>query len=594
MGIQGDPLRTVQPGEPMRISADTWNRILNDVRNRPATAPIPVDTDRVYNQAIVRAANDTDNDPGGPFDLPVFSIVTLIDGVPTNAGDAAYEGYFSARSPGNGVTGDPTTELIGVTLDPLPAGSTKLGRVCIVGVVPVKLASADIGGGYCDATAGAIDTMTAMPGGRFPILGDTSTIGGRSNVAFVCLGAGGAGPEFFEVTVNDRQEVSGTWSYGWVGIVDSSKTGTLPATAVFVHVQTSDGLNPDIYTLALKGATAGSTFTLADPSTPTSAIAYDASASTVQALLTNFTVSGDGTVATPYTFTGNDGSSHALIVDGSGLLPTVSHSPLVFSNNNPMDVPVNCWARLKSGANPKVKVDITQEANGASLPMIFVVTISHTVDGVMTGAFDEGSASGSIPWNPTASQVHTALTALVACTVTGTDLTGPFTVTVTADNDAHTLAFDTANLFGDKIYAGFWSNGNACTGPVGGVYPPSISGWTGPPTPSIAISPSGSSAGPWVVTITDAASGTYQITVDGGSPVSTSFSASASLSGFTASGLTTSPTTLSFTLTASSGSHTLLGFGALLGAAQPEQYLVINPGQCVALRAPVQCSTGGS
>lgn len=397
----------------------------------------------------------------------------------------------------------------------------------------------------------------------------------------------------FPVTLDIRNmDVStGVYNYGWIGIDDLTRTGSIPAFPTLTHIQTHDGLNPDKYSLVLNAT--GGTFVLVDSGTASSAIAYGASASTVQSALTHFTVTGTGTVGDPYILTGaagtdtGTGTGNTLTIDPStALTPTVGHSPATFLNNVPMDLPVNVWLKLQSGGDPVYSMKVIQQGDGVSNPTKFSLSIGSSSDGSYLVSFDGGSFSSPIAWNASSSTVQSALTSLLACMVSGSG--GSFTVTVTADNNLHSATIDGSGLFGNQKYRVVWSNGNACTGAVGGVYPASISGWTGPPTATVSLTPSGSSAGPWVVTLANATGGTYQITVDGGSPVSTSSSGSPSISGFVTTG-----TSGSYTLTATSGSHTLLAFGGLLTASQPRQSVWINGSQCVELITPIQCPPTG-
>lgn len=489
------------------------------------------------------------------------------------------------------------------TSKPIDISTSTTDLQTAIQAVMTNSAAATVSG--TDASDFTLDMMypglwkiTANPGGQ----GDP--FGLFSDAPLYFVNSHKETDDIFPVTANDRQLISGTYTYGWIGIDDSSLVGTLPAIAVFTHTQIHDGLNPDIYAIYIRGGTGG-TFTLTDSGgSPSTAIAYNASHSTVQSALTNFTVTGSGTSSSPWILTGaagnnsGTGTGNTLTIDGTNLLPAVSHGPLTFLNNVPMKVPVNVWAKLKSGKDPDIRAIPLQVGNG-TVPAKFTITLADIVDGTFTGTFDGGTASAAIPWNPTATQLQTALNAVLGCTVTGTDHTGPFTVTVTADNNPHSLALADAGLFGTKVYREVWSNGDACAGPIGGIYAPSINGWVGagvetysgrvltlstPPAPTLSISPTGSSAGPWTITSSGASGGTFQITVDGGSPTSTAYNACPTISGFTTSG-----SVGACILTAASGSHTLLAFGALLTSTQPRQFLTIGSDLCVDLIDPRQC-----
>lgn len=407
----------------------------------------------------------------------------------------------------------------------------------------------------------------------------------------------GPSEELFRANLNRRMLIDSVYEYAWTppgddSDTDSGKTGALPADPQIVHTQTADGLNPDIHTLTLVGATGG-TFTLTDSGgSPTTAIAYNASHSTVQGLLTNFTVTGSGTVADPYVFTGTDASSHTLTIDGTDLTPTSPNSAAQFLNGDVgMAVPVIVWLKLTSGTPPSVDLATFQNADSSSKPMIFQFTLKDVTSGFFTGKFDGGTASAPIQWNASASDIETALTSLLACTVTGTT-PGPFKVTVTADNSTHTFAIDNSGLIGDAEYFVAWSNGNLCTAAIGGCEPTLMPGYTGPPAQStitVSVSPTGSSVGPWTISFANAASGNYQVVVDGGSPVSTAYGTAPSLSGLT---VTTNPDGSYHVAGDGTTSHTITVFGAQLrNTFVPDQVVVIlGSTGCVKLEPIGDCS----
>lgn len=399
------------------------------------------------------------------------------------------------------------------------------------------------------------------------------------------------GNDFFKANLTDRYEKTpDDFVYAWNDPDDSENSGTLPAKAVLVHTQTADTLNPEIYTLTIVGATS-KTFTLTEDingtasgdGTPTVPIVWDASAATVQALLVNFTVTGSGTKADPYVITGKDGNIHGLTADSSGLVPQVSHSPARFLNSaTAMAFPMEVWLRLDSGASPDVQVDETQKGDG-TLPARFRLTFLNIIDGSIAAAFDGGALSTDVDWPLTAEALQTALSESLACTVTaeggGTAAGIQFDVEVTADNNAHTLRVKETNLFGDKEYEAWFSNGNECTGPFGGVDPSKIDGYTGPLPPSVTIDPSGNSQGPWKIDVLNANDGHYDLVVDGGSPTSVSFSACPTIAGFI-SNAGTAPEGNSCQLAQTgTASHDIEVFGGRLRNTKiPDQALILSEG----------------
>ncbi len=179
------------------------------------------------------------------------------------------------------------------------------------------------------------------------------------------LGAGGPGSKLIPVRLKRSMSFPGCgdasesfqyeWTYANRGVVgkgggcwSDSLTygGLLPTNGTLDHVQDADSVSvPEIYivTIDAGGNTAvggdrspGGVFKLNG-----NVFSYGASHATLQAALTNFTVTGTGTALSPYILTGVDASPHSLAIDGSGLTPSTAMNPATFMNvDTDMDTPV--------------------------------------------------------------------------------------------------------------------------------------------------------------------------------------------------------------------------------------------------------------
>lgn len=260
---------------------------------------------------------------------------------------------------------------------------------------------------------------------------------------------------------------------------------SLPVVVGVDHVQIADGWFPNVYVVSILYdglfSTVGGKFTVAEAALSPHTFAPTVSASTIQAALTLFTVTGStlGTLSgvTPYTFTATTASTAStLVVDGTSLTPTIAHYPALTLNSAPLKLPVDVYLTPKSGGNPDVGVTPDQTGDGKSLHSIFTLTRKNLADGTFTFAFDPGATPVTLGWNDTASTMQTALSAVLGCTVTAVS-TDVFTIEVTADYLAHTPDLDKTNLIGNKTYGVVWSNGTLCTGPIGGVDPVALPGY---------------------------------------------------------------------------------------------------------------------
>lgn len=212
-------------------------------------------------------------------------------------------------------------------------------------------------------------------------------------------------------------------------------------------------------------------------------------------------------------------------------------------------------------------------------PMIWHFTREHIVDGEILFIIDGAMSMPVITeFDDDASELQTKISAQLGVTVTG----GPGEFDITCDDDdTHTMEVVCNECFGDQVYEVIWSNPTTCC-IWGGVDLAALEDFTDAPDITATISPSGSSVGPWTITITGADSGFYDITADGGDPVSTAFGSCPTIAGFT-SMLNPDGTC---TVTGDGMAHTLVMYKARLRSHPPKQIPFYDPlTGCVALMA---------
>lgn len=376
-----------------------------------------------------------------------------------------------------------------------------------------------------------------------------------------------------------------------------SSSGTLPAEIQApVHTQTQDGLNPDIWTIKVIGADGGKqTFTETYTGGPhtTAAVAWNANDATINGVLTKFTVASSTSGDTiTHVFTSTDATDARTVTINSytsdPLTPEKPHYPAAFRNNVAMDVPVAVHLLEAAGEAATVTYEVTQVANGLSASEIGILSVLNGRDGTFDLQILKTDTSQTVKWNDTHANVQAAITALgVSSTVTGSD-GGPWTITF-SDKNPHGLIIDYDATIGTTWYIVVWSNGNVCTGGIGGLYPPLITGYTGPPTPTIAVSPTGSSVGPWTITITNATSGNYQVTATGGASGTSNQTWNVAPSGFAGISVTTLSAGIYLLTGNGSTAYTFVVKGAQLRSSDYDYAPFIAGGSCVNLEPIGTC-----
>lgn len=385
-----------------------------------------------------------------------------------------------------------------------------------------------------------------------------------------------------------------------------SESGTIQPVVTTEHTQTEDLFSPDVYTITVVGGTGG-TYTLTDGST-TSAIAFDATDSAINSALTaiSSTFSSSSSVSTnslgvttrTHTFTSSAvNAAHSISMDFSGLEPKAPHYPAVFRNNLPMGTPVAVWLKLAEGKAPNISWSVQQQGDGTSQHAILVLALKHMRDGSYKLRFTTDDPWQTLAWNASAGDIQTALSSLLTCTVAAGTVTADehtFTITITADFDPHKLLIDKGTLVGTAFYVVIWSNGNACTGPFGGLMPSVISGYVGKVAPTISVTQtfvgdSGAQNDTFVLQVNDANGGAFYVVADGdtGSPVDTAWNACPSISGWTVT--TNTDGTCTLVAPDSTPGHTIDAYKARLRSEKAKFQFFGTENDCATLVGYTQC-----
>lgn len=175
---RNDPLRKVQPGEPLAISAAAYNAFVDaarGVRSPGAVAGGPVATPRDGLVVLVR------NSSGG--DVARYGVLAISSPLVSPSSD---EGEFQRRLAFDGVTPSGATAAgkFVVCLQPLADG--EIGRAVLAGLTIAKLSVPGSLGAFAEAASGNVSTLTTGATGTARILWAESS--GTTRWAVVRLG----------------------------------------------------------------------------------------------------------------------------------------------------------------------------------------------------------------------------------------------------------------------------------------------------------------------------------------------------------------------------------------------------------------------
>lgn len=147
----GDPFRKVTPGQPLRISARAWNRVLDTIKPNPGFMAISDGVQPAQNTVLIR------NKSG--HDVPRFGVLG-ISGVEIDPSvdDGKYEKQFAMRPVLTGVTPAAAhRDKFVVMLEPVKDDAVALGA--IGGIIPCKV---ELKGGNHKYAQAKVDDRTQL------------------------------------------------------------------------------------------------------------------------------------------------------------------------------------------------------------------------------------------------------------------------------------------------------------------------------------------------------------------------------------------------------------------------------------------------
>ncbi len=173
-----DPFRQVNAGEPLRIPAPTWNRLMevgrHFTRHRAEVGPPPSPDNALPPAVRVYVRNDT----GG--DLPARAVV----GLDTPPLDPTVTPYDAQQAPlFGGIAPAGAGSAVAVVEGPLASGA--VGRAVVMGVAVVSLAVGDAGHEYCGPTASQTGYLTTAATGPIRVLWKESGTGSKLGVVLL-------------------------------------------------------------------------------------------------------------------------------------------------------------------------------------------------------------------------------------------------------------------------------------------------------------------------------------------------------------------------------------------------------------------------
>jgi hypothetical protein len=153
-----NPLRHVRPGEPVKVAASAWNKIIEEVKFHPRAVGETFDFPRT--NFTVRMLNATST---GISRWGVLQISDILE-APTGVG-SQFEQWpgVVGYQPG----ADPDQTYV-VAVEPIPAGDT--GQAAIAGVVQARVLVLSTGHQYAKPKAGEVDYLETADSGPFRII----------------------------------------------------------------------------------------------------------------------------------------------------------------------------------------------------------------------------------------------------------------------------------------------------------------------------------------------------------------------------------------------------------------------------------------
>jgi hypothetical protein len=231
-----NPLRHVRPGEPVKVAASAWNKIVEEVKFHPRavgeTGAFP------RTNFTVRMKNYT----SGPIERwAVLQIESLLE-VPTGVTGPAVDSFESwpgviGVTPGSGAE---TTRAYAVAVEPIPVGG--IGQAAIDGVVQARVLVVSESHGYATPKSSEVNYLETADAGPFKILwkgttgpaNPTGVTGPTKPWALLSFEAGSSvGVKIGKITGTWTKGGTQTvWEYTGAGVRASGPSGPLSLTGV--------------------------------------------------------------------------------------------------------------------------------------------------------------------------------------------------------------------------------------------------------------------------------------------------------------------------------------------------------------------------
>ena len=246
-----DAFRKVRPGEPIKIAAQAWNQVIDQVTTRPrfdaSTSPYPAINFQV------RCRNATSGDVARWGVLQITGVLETPTGATGASGPTGSTGSTGAAvsiDAGTmsflaypGIVGVTPTDTAGaryvVATQPIKAG--EIGMAAIDGVVQVKLDVQSASDNFATVKSGSVEQMKTASSGDASVLWKESGTGVKWGLVRIGAGSGG-GVKLGKITGTWTKGGTQTvWEYTGAGAQVSGPSGPLSLTGVnrFVTVTVS-------------------------------------------------------------------------------------------------------------------------------------------------------------------------------------------------------------------------------------------------------------------------------------------------------------------------------------------------------------------
>ena len=231
-----NPLRHVRPGDPVKVSASAWNKIVDEVKFHPRASGETEAFPRT--NFTVRLKNYT-SDTIQPWS--VLQIESLLE-VPTGVTGPAVDSFVSwpgvvGTAPGYGST---TTKAYAVAVEPIPVGG--IGQAAIDGVVQARVLVVSDKHGYAAPKYNETGYLETADSGPFRIIwkgttgpaNPTGVTGPTKPWALLSFEAGSSvGVKVGKITGTWTKGVTQTvWEYTGGGSQATGPSGPLSLTGV--------------------------------------------------------------------------------------------------------------------------------------------------------------------------------------------------------------------------------------------------------------------------------------------------------------------------------------------------------------------------